>query len=156
MFTGLTPEICARAWDTLEPSIRYAHEKDIFNGYIGAIVLLNPADPAGEPLFKAHLGDDPRDFYEWATAKARLALRTGVDTTRLRTDMAHLYQPGDIKWPGGINRDGLTVAFSGVQGEYDEMICEWFVAAVRAMCRVEFFGPEGEQTQPTPFLGREA
>jgi hypothetical protein len=70
--------------------------------------------------------------------------------------MSHLYQPGDIKWPGGIIRDGLAVGFSGVQGEYDEMIGEWFVAAVRAMCRIEFFGPEGEQTQPTPYLGREA
>lgn len=155
MFTGLTPEICARAWDTLQPSIRYAYEQEIFNGYIGAIVLLNPADPAGEPLFQAHLGDDPVNFYEYAAAKARLALRTGVDTTRLRTDMSHLYQPGDIKWPGGIIRDGLAVGFSGVQGEYDEMIGEWFVAAVRAMCRIEFFGPEGEQTQPTPYLGRE-
>ncbi len=156
MFTGLTPEICARAWDTLQPSIRHAYEQGILRGYTGTIVLLNPADLAGEPLFRASLDAEPGEWSEFALAKARLVLRTGVDTTRLRTDMSHLYQPGDVKWPGGILRDGLYVAFSGVQGEYDEMIGEWFVAAVRAMCRVEFFGPEGEQTQPTPFLGREA
>ena len=55
--------------------------------------------------------------------------------------MSHLYQPGDIKWPGGVIREGLAVGFSGVQGEYDQMICEWFISAVRAMCRIEFFGP---------------
>ena len=156
MFAGLTPEICARAWDALGPSISYAYEQGILRGYTGTIVLLNPANPDGEPLFKASLDEAPGEWSEFAEAKARLVLRTGVDTTRLRTDMSHLYQPGDIKWPGGILRDGLAVGFSGVQGEYDEMIGEWFVAAVRAMCRIEFFGPEGEQTQPTPYLGREA
>ena len=95
MFTGLTPEICARAWDALQPSIRYAYEQGILRDYTGTIVLLNPADPAGEPLFMAHLGAEPGDFYAYATAKARLALRTGVDTTRLRTDLPHLYQPGE-------------------------------------------------------------
>ena len=156
MFTGLTSEICAKAWDMLQPTLRYAYDQGILRAYAGTIVLLNPADPAGEPLFRASLDEYPGEWSEFAEAKARLVLRTGVDTTRMRTDMSHLYQPGDVKWPGGILRDGLYVGFSGVQGEYDEMIGEWFVAAVRAMCRIEFFGPEGEETQPTPYLGREA
>jgi len=156
MFTGINAEICATAWDAMQPSIRYAYEQKIFNGYIGAIVLLNPATPDGEPLFRAHLGDDPFDFYEYAEAKARVAQRTGHDTTNMRSDYPHLYQAGDIKWPGGIFREGLAVGFSGVQGEYDVMIGEWFVSAVRAICRIEFYGPEGEGAQPTPYLGREA
>lgn len=156
MFTGLTAEICAEAWDAIGPSIRHAYDRGILNGYIGALVILDPAHPDGAPLFMAHLGDDPGDFPEYAEAKARLAQRTGYDTTRLRADHPHLYQAGDIKWPGGVVREGLAVGFSGVQGEYDVMICEWFISTVRAMCRVAFFGPEGEGAQPTPYLGRTA
>jgi len=156
MFTGITAEICATAWDLIGPSIRHGHERGILNGYIGALVILDPARPDGPPLFMAHLGDNPGDFPEYAEAKARVAQRTGHDTTNLRSDYPHLYQSGDIKWPGGILREGLAVGFSGVQGEYDVMIGEWFVSAVRAICRIEFYGPEGEQTQPTPYLGREA
>ena len=51
MFTGLTPEICARAWDTLQPSISYAHDHDIFNRYIGAI------DPQGHVIHSMVLPD---------------------------------------------------------------------------------------------------
>lgn len=154
MFTGLTTEICATAWDAIGPSIKHTYERGILNGYIGAVAILDPANPDGPPLFVAHLGDDPGDFVEYATAKARLAQRTGYDTTRLRFDHPHLYQPGDIKWPGGVIREGLAVGFSGVQGEYDVMICEWFISAIRALCRVAFFGPDGEGAQPTPYLGR--
>lgn len=154
MFTGLTAEICATAWDAIGPSIRHSHERGLLNGYIGALVILDPAAPGGAPLFMAHLGDDPGDFPEYAEAKARLAHRTGRDTTSLRMDHPHLYQPGDIKWPGGVFREGLAVGFSGVQGEYDVMICEWFVSAVSAICKIAFFGPEGEGSQPTPYLGR--
>ena len=156
MFTGLNAEICAKAWDTIGPSIKHAFTEGLLDGYKGAIVVLDPANPEGDPLFTARLGDDPGDFPQWATAKARLALRTGYDTTRLRNEFPHLYQPGDIKWPGGVLRDGLAMGFSGVQGEYDQMICEWFASAVRAICRIEFYGPEGEGSQPTPYLGREA
>ena len=154
MYTGLTAQICADAWDVIGPSICHAYERGILNGYVGAIAILDPANPAGPPLFVAHLGDDAGDFPEYAAAKARLALRTGYDTALLRTDHPHLYQAGDIKWPGGVVRDGLAVGFSGVQGEYDVMICEWFVSAIRALCRVAFFGPDGEGAQPTPYLGR--
>ena len=154
MFTGLNAEICARAWDTLAPSIKHAYDNGLLDGYKGAIVVLDPANPAGEPLFVGRVGDDPGPFPEYATAKARLALRTGCDTTRLRDEFPHLYQAGDIKWPGGIVRNGLALGFSGVQGEFDQMICEWFASAVQAICRIAFYGPEGEGTQPTPYLGR--
>ena len=92
---------------------------------------------------------------EYAKAKAKLVLRTGVDTSTLRNVAPHLYQPDDIKFPGGIIREGLIVAYSGVQGEYDEMISEWFASTVRGICRVAFNSADGDG-QPTPYLGREA
>jgi hypothetical protein len=154
MYTGLTTEICQRAWDMLVPAIRHGANSGLLNGYKGSLVVLNPANPDGEPFFTASLNDDPEQFPQWAEAKTRVVARTGVDTSRMRDAEPHLYQAGDIVWPGGIARSGMIVAFSGVQGEYDEMIGEWFVAAVRAICRVEFLGPEGGDSQPTQFLGR--
>lgn len=157
MFTGLTPEICARAWDALLPSLRHAADTGLVRDYLGGLALLNPASPDGPPLFTAHIGEGGEEFVAYAEAKARVAHRTGVDTTTMRDLMPHLYQPGDIKWPGGVVRDGLAVGFSGVEGEYDQMIAEWFISAVRAICRVQFHAPDGgEASQPTPYLGRSA
>jgi len=153
MFTGINEAICARAWELIKPSIDQAVASETFNQPNGALVVLNPSDPAGKPLFMGPLGE-PGKFPEYATNKARLAYRVHMDTTSLRHDLAHLYQPGDIKWPGGVWRDGLAVGFSGIQGEFDVMICEWFVAAVKAICRMEFFGEDGAKSQPTPYLGR--
>jgi len=153
MFTGINEAICARAWAMIEPAIDQAVANGIFNGPNGALAVLNPADPNGKPLFVASIGE-AGNFPEYAANKARLAHRVQMDTTSLRHDLAHLYRPGDIKWPGGIWRDGLAVGFIGVQGEYDVMIGEWFGAAVKAVCRLEFFGEQGQQTQPTPYLGR--
>lgn len=155
MFTGINESICKRAWNLIMPSIAEAAEQGVINGYRGAIAVVNIDKPDGKPMFVATVGDDPENFPEWALSKARLAHRTRMDTTSLRHDLAHLYRPGDIKWPGGIWRDGLAVGFSGVEGEYDVMIAEWFVSAVKAICRLEFFGDEGEGAQPTPYLGRE-
>ncbi|WP_084130248.1 heme-binding protein [Demequina sp. NBRC 110055] len=153
MFTGITTDICKQAWDVITPAIARGHEVGLLNGYKGGVVVLDPADASADPLFTAYLGDDPERFVEWATAKARVAARTGMDTSRLRDHSPHLYRAGDIKWPGGIVREGLVVAFSGVQGEYDEMIAEWLVSAIRAICRLEFRAPDGPRDNGGPFLG---
>ncbi|WP_062073646.1 heme-binding protein [Demequina sediminicola] len=152
MFTGITTEICAQAWDVITPAIKRGYERDILDGFKGGVVVLDPADASAEPIFTAHLGDDPASFVEWATAKAAVAARTGMDTSRLRDHSPHLYRAGDIKWPGAIVREGVVVAFSGVQGEYDEMIAEWLVSAIRAICRVEFSNPDGPSHNGGPFL----
>ncbi len=154
MFAGITPEICAKAWDAIVPAIRHSAETGLIREFVGSVAILNPANPDGPVLFTADLTDEPRSFAEFAEAKARVSHRTGQDTTNLRSDFPHLYQPGDIKWPGGIHRNGLAVGFSGVEGEYDVMIAEWFVSAIRAICRIEFYGPEGEGAQAGPYLGQ--
>lgn len=156
MFTGINEAICKQAWDMIMPSIQHAADAGIINGFRGALAVLDVSNPAGKPMFVGVVGDDPESYPEYAVSKARLAHRVGLDTTSLRHDLAHLYRMGDIKWPGGIWRDGLAVGFSGVEGEYDVMIAEWFVSAVKAICRLQFFGPDGEGAQPTPYLGRGA
>jgi hypothetical protein len=154
VFVGLTTEICAQAWDLIEPSIAHGASTGLLNGPVGSLLVLNPLD--NSELFIAHPGGMiHEETLRNARGKAAVALRTGADTSRLRDHSPHLYAPGDISYPGGIVREGLVVAYSGVQGEYDEMIAEWFVSAVRAICRVQFAGPDGGDSQPTPYLGRE-
>jgi len=150
MFAGITKEICAEAWEIVLPGFERGVETGLLNGMRGGLVVLDPANPDAAPLFTAGIGDEGAKFIEFATAKARVADREQIDTSRLRQDFPHLYQPGDIKWPGGIVRDGLVLAFSGVQGEYDEMICDWMAAAIRAICRIRF--AEADKADG-PFLG---
>jgi len=155
MFTGLTREICAQAWEIVDAGLAAAAKQGLAAGYQGNLVVLDPVARDGSILFTAHAGDANDHTLEYAMGKARLALRTGRDTSTLREGYAHLYAPDDIKYPGGIVRDGMVVAFSGIQGELDDMISEWFVATVRGICRLGFNGPDGGDAQPTPYLGRE-
>jgi len=152
MFAGITHEHCVKAWEMVLPGIVRGAEMGLLRDVMGGMVVLNPADAEGEPLFTAGLGDEGEKYIGWATHKARVAARERTDTSRLRQDFPYLYRAGDIKWPGGLYRGGLALGFSGVQGEYDEMICEWMAAAIRAMTRIEF---AGAAATGGPFLGVE-
>jgi len=157
VFTGITREICEQAWQIVEPGIARAAELEVVWSFTGTLVVLDPIADDGSVLFEAHAGGKVNEpTVEFAKAKAALVHRTRRDTSSLRDSAPHLYAAGDVKWPGGIIRDGLIVAYSGVQGELDEMIAEWFASAVRGICRVQFNGPDGGDAQPTPYLGREA
>ena len=154
MFTGVTREICEQAWSVVEAAVARAAQTGVINHYGGTLVVLDPVAADGSILFSAHAGEVDERTLEYATAKARLALRTGRDTSELRDSAPHLYGRDDIKWPGGVIRHGLVVAYSGVQGEMDDMIAEWFASTVRGLCRLAFRGPDGGDAQPTPYLGR--
>ncbi len=155
MFTGLNQEICAQAWAMVDAAIARGAADGIINKYTGTLVVLDPVADDGSILFTAQASDENDRTLEFATGKARLVHRVRRDSSQLRTHFPHLYAPDDIKYPGGIIRDGLIVAYSGVQGEADEMIAEWFVSAVRGICRLEWAGAEGGDAQPTPYLGRQ-
>lgn len=152
MFAGVSQEICAEAWEIVLPGIEKGAELELLNGLRGGLAILDPANPEGAPLFTAGIGEEGPKFIEYATAKARLAAREQIDTSRLRQDFPHRYRAGDIKWPGGVYRDGLAFGFSGVQGEYDEMICDWMAAAIRAICRIRFAEADADKAAG-PFLG---
>lgn len=153
MFTGLTPELCAQAWDLVRPAIVRAADSRVIRGAVGDIVVLDPARRDGTIFWSGSIGDVEDKTYGYAVAKAKVAERTQTDTSRLRTDQPHLYTAGDIVYPGGIVRHGLTVAFSGVEGEADEMIAEWFVSAVRGIARLAFAGPNGPDARGIRHLG---
>jgi hypothetical protein len=154
MFTGITRELCEQAWSLVEPGLTHGADLGIVNGYEGSLVVLDPHAGDGSILFTAHPGGRVHEqTLGFATAKAAVALRTGRDTSTLRSHFPHLYAPGDIVYPGGVVRDGLVVAYSGVQGEIDEMVAEWFISAVRALARLAFSAPDGPDSQPKPYVG---
>lgn len=153
MFTGLDREICAQAWDVIVPAIEKAAEVGLSNGLRGSLIVLDPANPDPKnPLFTAHVGEFDQEFLTNVEGKVAVTIRTGLDSSRVRQDFPYLYKAGDIKYPGAIIREGLIVSFSGVQGDYDEMICEWMVAAIRAICRQGFSGKGGANDQPGAYL----
>jgi hypothetical protein len=154
MFPGITTEVCATAWLMVTPAIEKAFALSVTDGLRGTILVIDPASVTHEVLFTGHVGEPQDPYLEYATGKAKVTARTGMDSSRVRQDFPHLYIEGDIKYPGAILRDGIVVAFSGVQGVFDEMICEWMVSAIRALCRDQFQRPGGADEQPGPYLTR--
>ncbi len=152
MFPGITSQTCATAWEILLPAIEKAAALEVTDGVRGTIIVIDPGSATHEILFTGHVGEPEAKYLEYVKAKAKVTLRTGMDSSRVRQDFTHLYVEGDVKWPGAILRDGLVVAFSGVQGEFDEMICEWMVSAIRAMCRDAMHRSGGAAEQPGPYL----
>lgn len=153
MFPGVNQETCALAWSLIEPAIEKAHGVGLTNGLRGTIMVLDPAQPdADKPVFVAHVGEPDPEFLTNVEGKVAVTIRTGFDSSRVRQDFPHLYREGDIKYPGAIIREGLIVAFSGVQGDFDEMICEWMVAALRAIGRDRFSRPGGADDAAGAYL----
>ncbi len=153
MFPGITEEMCAQAWSVIEPAIASAHQIGLTNGFRGTLMVLDPADPdPARPLFVAHAGDPDPEYLRNVEGKVAVTIRTGMDSSRVRQDFPHLYREGDIKYPGAIIREGLVVAFSGVQGQYDEMICEWMVSTLRGIARDRFSRPGGADDADGAYL----
>ncbi|WP_062460700.1 hypothetical protein [Demequina soli] len=152
MFTGLTPELCAQAWDLVRPAIERAAATGVIRDAVGDLVVMDPARP-GTILWTGSIGDTEAKTYGYAVAKAKVAERTGLDTSRVRMDQPHLYTAGDIVYPGGVVRHGMVAAFSGVEGEADEMIAEWFIGAVRGIARLAFVSPQGPDATGTKYVG---
>jgi hypothetical protein len=149
-FAGINHDICAQAWEMVRPAFERGVEMELLNGMRAGLVVLDPANLDGEPLFTAGIGEGAPEFIDNALNKARVAAREQLDTSRLRQDYPHRYRAGDIKWPGGVYRDGVVLGFSGVQGEYDEMVCEWMVSAIRAISRIQFADADAAEGR---FLG---
>ncbi|WP_084104439.1 hypothetical protein [Demequina sp. NBRC 110056] len=153
VFPGVTEETCEIAWSMILPAIEKAYADGLTNGLRGTIIVLDPAEPeVDNPVFVAHVGEPDSAFLTNVEGKVKVTIRTGLDSSRVRQDFPHLYRAGDIKYPGAINREGLIVAFSGVQGDFDEMICEWMVAALRAIGRDRFSRPGGADDAEGAYL----
>lgn len=51
---------------------------------------------------------------------------------------AHLLFPNDTRWCGGVSREGIVVACSGVQAYFDRMISGWIADACIAISYHDF------------------
>lgn len=152
-FTGINQDICARAWDMIQPAIAHGADQGVLNKFAGTIVVLNPHmdlkqflgsnDPAADVLFMDTLNEEAVDKLKYTTialAKAAVSAKTGQPSRIVQQEMPHLYQEGDTKWGGSVVRNGLIVSFSGVQAVFDEMVAGWMADAIIALCRHEMTG----------------
>lgn len=102
-----------------------------------AIVILNPT-VLYSPSMENHIGEtvapilhsecigyeDKREnpYYQIALSKATISWRTGMPSREVALFAPHLLRKGDTPYYGGVVRDGLIVAASGVQSYFDEMV----------------------------------
>lgn len=105
----------------LDPTRRY----DGHNTLLQAILY---EESFGEPREQWE-----RPFDDFACKKAYIAWRTGMDTHLVQQRFPHLYGEGNIKFGGGVLRDGIVVGVSGVQWYFDQMFAELVVSACKAL-----------------------
>jgi len=162
MYAGLTREICATAWKLIAPGISTAAQMGITNKHKGTIFVLDPTQPyAGQErlpsravLYAEAVCEEGNNKYaNIAEAKAYLSWRTGLPSRVVQQQAPHLYVAGMTKWGGSVVRDGLVVAFSGVQAVFDEMISGWMADAIIALCRDEMTRPDGVMASSSSFVG---
>ena len=162
----LTPEMCHKAWYTIEVAVDAAADDGMINKFAGTIVVLDPTSGGNADssvLFKKTLSRDHENaakYEEFALAKARLSHRTGRSSRDIQVNAPHLFKEpyshevGDLKWGGSVVREGLIVAFSGVEAVFDEMIAGWMADALIAMCRHEMTRPDGIMASDDSYIDR--
>ncbi len=155
MYRGISEEICDLAWCMVRQGVNAARNDGVTNKLAGTIVVLHPRD--GSVLFTETIetnGTRDDDKYKRiAHAKAQLSKRTKMSSREVQQRAPHLLQDGDVKWGGSVIRDGLIVAFSGVQAVFDEMIAEWMASAIIAICRNEMTRQGGVMDADYSFIG---
>jgi len=162
MYDGVTNAICEVAWDMVYPAVGRAAEQGVVEACQGTVVVLDPTVPyaptaaAAPILFEASIGAEVAMFRKFATAKAAVTWRTGLSSRQVQQTYPHLYLPGDVKWGGSVVRDGLIVAFSGVQAVLDEMIAGWMADALIGLCREAMTKPDGVMASYSSYLGRDS
>lgn len=154
MYAGLTYEICAKAWDTVLPSVNNAFDRGITNKEVGTIVVLDPS--SGLVLFQRRVYEnhpDAKKYDQIALAKARVSQETGLPSRQVQQEAPHLYRPGMTKWSGSVVEHKLVVAFSGVQAVFDEAIAASMLAWIIALCRHEMTKEGGVMASDSSFIG---
>jgi hypothetical protein len=142
VYTGLTAEICQRAWDIVKASVIAAANNGVTKRLAGTIVVLDPH--TGMILFSASVNDDHPDAEKYdaiAMAKANLCWKHKMSSREIQQTAPHLYEEGDVKWGGGVYEFGLVDAFSGVQAVLDEAIAWSMLAWIMALCQHEMTRP---------------
>lgn len=159
-YTGLTTEICKKAWDIVSVTADAAHEDGVTNKFAGTIVVCGlPGtfpDCDFDVVFMADAAPDhpSREKYaEIAVEKATVSQKTGLPSRKVQQDAPHLYRPGMTKWGGSVIENGLIVAFSGVQAVFDEAIAGTMLRWIVALCQNEMTMPGGVMESESSFIG---
>lgn len=169
----LTRAMCERAWNVVLAAVETAAGDGVINKHAGTIVVLDPTMAyapsvriSSVALFMEHVTAAHPEWHKYrdfAQAKAMLSWRTGRSSRDVQQNAPHLYlepqntgDQGDVKWGGSVVRDGLIVAFSGVQPEYDEWIADTMAGLLIAMCRREMTKSDGLMEAGNDFVTGEA
>lgn len=92
---------------------------------------------------------DPKEWMhpydDIATLKADLSARTGLPTRLLHTpEYRHLLRPTDVRYWGSVIEEGLVVACSGVQPDFDEHYAETILGNIKRQVQVALLQQEKE------------
>ena len=119
-----TKELVDSVFDIAMPTLSRIMENSKGN----LAIIFHPADMDldEEPFYSKYFGDpQQRDKYHaFALAKARLSARTGLDTSVIISQFPDMLEAGDCIYGGGIDRDDIIVAASGLSEIRDETCCE--------------------------------
>jgi hypothetical protein len=141
-------QAAARAIEFTRPLLESA-VVDMTVGQSGVfhVVIMDPAKPPGTCRFEeailleASFGK-PRaewdaDYAMYARAKAELSWRTQRDSSAVQALSPHLLARGDLRVWGSVCLDGIVVALSGAEAEYDEALAGAIAMALRAVIKVK-------------------
>lgn len=111
------------------------------------VVILDPRQPYTQGaklpvLSERWFGEESpgkwlRDCKVITYSKAEVCWRTGMSTRTVGEKAPYLYEEGDTKFPGGVVCDGLIVAASGLDWQFDEACAHMVIAFLWAKVRRE-------------------
>lgn len=106
------------------------------------VVVMDPGSPYGTCDFEAAILYEhslpardrwDADYAYYARGKAKLAWRTGLDTSLLVSHAPHLLRHGDMRLGGGIVEHGIVVAASGANPWFDDAFARSVACLLRAV-----------------------
>lgn len=139
-------DLAARAIEMARPMIEAGTRDSRING--SGVLHVVVMDPARTPLnasfeeailhehtFGRQRTEWDADYAGFARAKARLSWLHGQDSFRLQTAEAHRLRRGDTTLWGSVCLDGIVVAASGAEAEFDEAYSGTIAMLLRALAK---------------------
>ena len=139
-------ETAQRAIDLALPVLEASTRDERINqgGFMHVVVM----DPARTPmnasfeeaiLYEQSIGgrrqDWDADYAGFARAKARISWQHGADSFRVQTAEPYRLRPGDTTLWGSVCLDGIVVAVSGGEAEFDEAFSGMVAMLIRALAK---------------------
>lgn len=143
----LTRELARRAIDRIAAVLdEAARDVRVNQGGFCHVVVMDPALGPGDCAFEEailleHSAGGPRerwdaDYAAFARAKAALSWRHRCDSAVLQQQRPWLLRAGDTPLWGSVWLDGLVVAASGGEAEFDEAVAGMVAMLLRAEAKL--------------------